>query len=251
MRLVMGLTVVGAALLACGVLLVLIGSALHLKSSHDGRGFVRAGEAVAICGLAFGVGLLVVFIMDVADRAGRGGPGQARKGSGAQPASAGLIPLPSPATGPAEQRQEPVVELRLASRYPRPDHADNRWQPDAGNASYPPDADNASYPHPGIGPDPQAGGGWSPGPAYVWSPRDDWDSSGESGWSPVEAGNWAGDGRGDWGPAGPGGWGGGQQDQQEWGAAGQGGWGQGGWDSPGQDADHPEHGASHGMAHDR
>jgi hypothetical protein len=226
MRLVMGLTVVGAALLTCGIMLVLVGSTLHLKSPHDGRGFVQAGEAVAICGLAFGVGLLVMLIMDLADRAGRGGPGKARKGAGPQPASEGLTPLPSPEPSLAEFRQEPVVEFRLASSYPRPDHADNRWQPDAGNAS---------YPHPGNGSDQQAGGSWSPGPAYVWSPQDDWDSSPEGGWSPAESDNWAGDGRGGWGPAGQGDWDqGGQQGQQEWAAAGQGGWGSPGPDGWGQ-----------------
>jgi hypothetical protein len=181
MRFVMGLTVVGAALLACGVVLVLIGSTLHLKSPHDGRGFVHAGEAVAICGLAFGVGLLVVLIMDLADRAGRGGPGKARRGWGPQPASEGLFPLPSPEPGLAEFRQEPVVEVKLASRYPRPDHADGR-----GDAPYPPAADDASYPRLGNGSDPQAGGGWSPGPAYAWNPRDDWDGSGEGNWSTAE-----------------------------------------------------------------
>jgi hypothetical protein len=238
MRLAMGLTVVGAALLACGVMLVLVGSILRLNSPHDGQGFVHAGEAVAICGLAFGVGLLVVVIIDVADRAGRGGQGRSRKGSGPRPVSGGLIALPSPETGLAELRQEPVVELKLASRYPRPDHSDNRWQPDAGNGS---------YPHPDNGSDPRADGIWSRGAAYVWSPRDDWDGSGEGGWSPAEADDWAGDGRGGWDPHGPADWGqSGQLDQQEWAAAGQGGWGpagqtgwgpagQGGWGSPGQD----------------
>jgi hypothetical protein len=229
MRFVMGLTVVGAALLACGVMLVLVGSALRLKSPHDGRGFVHAGEAVAACGLAFGVGLLVVLIMDLADRAGRGRLGQA-KSAGPRPAPDGLVPLPSPETGPAEPRQEPVVELKLASRYPGPDHSGNRWQPDAGNGSYPP---------PDNGPDPQTGGSWSPGPAHVWSSQGAWDGGGESGWSPAEADDWADDGRGGGDPAGPGGWGlGGQPDQQEWAVAGPGGWGppgQGGWDSSGQD----------------
>jgi hypothetical protein len=222
----MGLTVVGAVLLACGVMLVFVGSTLRLKSPHDGRGFVHAGEAVAICGLAFGVALLVVLAIDLADRAGRGGPGRARRGSGHRPASGGLIPLPSPGTGPAELRQEPVVELRLASRYPGPDHADNRWQLDADNGSYP-DAGNGSYP--------EAGGSWSPGPAYVWSPGDDWGSGGEDGLSPAQADDWARDGQGGWGPAGQGDWvhGG----QQEWAPDGQGGWvraGQGGWGPAGQ-----------------
>ena len=233
MRLVMGLTVAGAALLTCGLMLVLVGSTLHLKSPHDGRGFVHAGEAVAVCGLAVGIGVLVMLIMDLADRAGRGGPGHARQGPGPQLASEGLTPLPSPEPGLAQFRQDPVVEFRLASRYPRPGHADTRWQPDAGNAS---------YPHPGSGPDQQAGGGWSPGPAYVWGTRDDWGSA-EGGWSPAEPDNWAGDDRA-WGPAGQGDWGqGGQPDQQEWAAAAPGGWGspgqdgwsQGGWTPPGQD----------------
>jgi len=216
----MGLTVAGAALLTCGLMLVLVGSTLHLKSPHDGRGFVHAGEAVAVCGLAVGIGVLVMLIMDLADRAGRGGPGHARQGPGPQLASEGLTPLPSPEPGLAQFRQDPVVEFRLASRYPRPGHADTRWQPDAGNAS---------YPHPGSGPDQQAGGGWSPGPAYVWGTRDDWGSA-EGGWSPAEPDNWAGDDRA-WGPAGQGDWGqGGQPDQQEWAAAAPGGWG-----SPGQD----------------
>ena len=193
----MGLTVVGAALLACGVMLVFVGSSLGLKSPHDGRGFVHAGETVAICGLAFGVALLAVLAIDLADRAGRGGPGRARRGSGRVPAAGGLIRLPSPETGLDELRQEPVVELRLASRYPGPDHVDNRWQPDMGNGAYP-DAGNGAYP--------DAGGSWSPGPAYVWSPRDEWDSGGEDGWSPAEADDWARDGQGGWDPAGQGGW---------------------------------------------
>jgi hypothetical protein len=207
MRLVMGLTVVGAALLACGVILVLVGSTLHLKSPHDGGEFVHGGEAVAICGLAFGVGVLVMLIMDLADRAGRGGPGKARKGLGPQPAAEGLTPLPSPETGQADLRQEPVVEFRLAPRYARPDHADNLSPPDAGNGPYP-------YPAQ------QAGGSWSPGPAYAWSPRDDWDNNAEGAWGPP--------GQGDWSQ-------GGHQDQQEWAAAAQGGWDQDGWGSPGPD----------------
>jgi len=52
MRFVMGLTVVGAALLVSGLLLTFIGSALGLKSPHHGHGFTQLGEVLAICGLA-------------------------------------------------------------------------------------------------------------------------------------------------------------------------------------------------------
>jgi hypothetical protein len=234
MRIVMGLTVAGAALLACGLMLVLVGTSLRLRSPHDGRGFVHAGEAVAICGLVFGVGLLVVLLIDLADRVGRGGPGRAGKRAGPGSASGRLTPPTAPEAGRAQLPQEPVVEFRLASSYPRPGHTDNRWPPDAASGSYQPDAGHGWYPRPDDGSDSEVGGTWSPGGSNVWSSGDDWDSSGEGGWSPAEADDWASDGRDGWGPADQADWGHGGQ--PEW-AAGQGGWGapgQGAWDHGGQ-----------------
>ena len=74
MRFVMGLTVVGAALLVSGLLLTFVGSALRLKSPHHGDGFTQVGEVLAICGLAFGVALIAVLAIDLAGRAGRRPP---------------------------------------------------------------------------------------------------------------------------------------------------------------------------------
>jgi hypothetical protein len=108
MRLVMGLTVVGAGLLVSGLLLTIIGSALRLKSAHHGSGLAQLGEVLAIFGLAVGVVLIVVLAADLAGRLGRRGGG----GAGGMPArplqitatyrspipDAGLLsPLPSPA----------------------------------------------------------------------------------------------------------------------------------------------------------
>jgi hypothetical protein len=235
MRIVMGLTVAGAALLACGLMLVLVGTGLRLRSPHDGRGFVHAGEAAAIFGLVFGVGLLVVLVFDLADRVGRGGPGRARERAGSGSASGRLTPPPAPETGRAELPQEPVVEFRLASSYPRPGHPGNGSYPsDAGHASYPSDAGHGWYPGPDDGSDSEVGDTWSPGGSNVWGSGDDWDSSGEGGWSPAEADGWARDGRDGWGPADQADWGHGGQ--PEW-AAGQGAWGapgEAGWDHGGQ-----------------
>ncbi|MGA8453797.1 MAG: hypothetical protein WB800_00220, partial [Streptosporangiaceae bacterium] len=127
MRLVMGLTVIGAALLVSGLLLTIIGSALRLKSPHHGSGLAQLGEVLAICGLAVGVVLIVVLAADLAGRLGRRGGGAA----GAMPArplqitaayrspipDAGLLsPLPSPATAPhmphASSLQHPPVAQR-------------------------------------------------------------------------------------------------------------------------------------------
>jgi hypothetical protein len=200
MRFAMGLTVVGAALLITGLLMVFVSEALRLKSGHSGPGIVRAGELVAFCGLGIGVALLVVLTVGRGDRgrAGRRGRGRRGRAGGARtgdrsdpaeewrsdPAEEWLSPLRNAGAGLVPQRvmpswPEPVEEDRTGSG----DYADDGWHPDMDDADdgWHPDMDDR----------------WSPGPAHAWSPReeDDWDRGGDGDWGPG--------GGEDWNPAGP------------------------------------------------
>jgi hypothetical protein len=192
MRLAMGLTIIGAVLLITGLLMVLVGEALRLKSRHGGTGIAGTGELVAFCGLGIGVALLVVLAVGRpdrgpadrirggrarSDRARGDGSGRGRRravGAGGRPgrrrdtaeewlgplrtAGAGVIPRHVPPRWP-----EPAESRRAADGY-----ADDGWHPDLDEE-------------------------WSPGPAYVWSPgeedgRDngedrDWDNGGDQDWN--------------------------------------------------------------------
>jgi hypothetical protein len=297
MRLVMGLTVVGAALLVSGLLLTIIGSALRLKSPHHGSGLAQLGEVLAIFGLAVGVVLIVVLAADLAGRLGR----RARGGAEAMPArplqitaayrspipDAGLLsPLPSPATAPnaphasslqqppvmqqppvthqppvAQQppvmQQPPVVHHPPAMQRPAAQQPPVAQQlPPAAQEHAPihevrPQPGPPQSGHPGESWRADAGGNWSPIPAYIWTPgaRDEWESAG--GWSPGQD-DWAADrqdgwahaGQDSWAPEGHNGWTADHQDgwsngaQQQWAPPGREGWPQyaeNDWTPPGQD----------------
>jgi len=234
MRLAMGLTIIGAALIIAGLLLMLVGEIMRLKPAHGGFGLVRAGEIAAICGLASGVALLIVLTVGPADRAGRGRRGQARA---AGPAPAGgaaeewLSPLRGPGAGLAPPRAAtlpPVLvpEPEPTPAGPAPGYADDGWQPPAGE-------------------------GWSPGPVYVWQPggpdwdhaaREDWSPDGQDAWTQdewYERDDWApDDGQSGWADGGQEGWGDGGQEAWEPEARQAGGWEPGvaaGWDRAGDD----------------
>jgi hypothetical protein len=175
MRFAMGLTIVGAALLITGLLMVFVSEALRLKYGHSGPGILRAGELVAFSGLGIGVALLVVLTIGRGDRgrAGRGGHGRhggvggAGTGDRRDPAEDWLSPLRTAGAGPVRQRAmpswpEPVEEDRPGSG----DYADDGWDPDMG------DADDSWHP--------RMDDRWNPRPAHVGSPRqeDDWDRGG-------------------------------------------------------------------------
>ncbi len=187
LRLAMGLTVVGAVLLITGLLMVLVGEALRLKSGHGGPGIARTGELVAFCGLGIGVALLVGLMVGRTDRAradraraeharaDRGSRSRRRRAAGAGPGprrdpaekwlspmhttGAGLVPLRVPPPWPEQAGQ---------SRPGADDYADDGWRPETGD-------------------------GWSPGPAYVWSPgqEDDWDRGGDEDWNPGGGEDWS------------------------------------------------------------
>ncbi len=85
-----GLTVVGAVLLMIGVITVLVGEAMRVKSPHGWQGIIRLGETVAACGLGCGLALLA------AVAAGR--PGARRPAARARSAAR----LPADSRLPAE-----------------------------------------------------------------------------------------------------------------------------------------------------
>jgi hypothetical protein len=197
MRIAMGLTVVGAVLLITGLLMILVGEALRLKTGHGGSGTVRVGEVVAFLGLAIGVGLTVAL---TSGRSGRGradrgpadrarsdraradrakadreGPGRGRgirrgraPGTRRDPAQEWLSPLRTPGAGFAPQRV--VAPWHGPAEQDRPgsdDYSDDGWKLPLDD-------------------------GWSPGPAYVWAPgEEDWDGQGEGDWDPDDGTDWA------------------------------------------------------------
>ncbi len=99
MRVSVGLTVAGAVLLMVGVITVLVGEAMRVKSPHAWRGTVGLGETVAACGLGCGLALLVAIA------AGRpGGRRPAARSRSAPPRSQSTsraLGRPDPAAGPA------------------------------------------------------------------------------------------------------------------------------------------------------
>lgn len=83
MRVSVGLTVAGAVLLMVGVITVLVGEAMRVKSPHGWQGTVGLGETVAACGLGCGLALLAAI---AAGRPGGRRPA-ARSRSAARPRS--------------------------------------------------------------------------------------------------------------------------------------------------------------------
>jgi hypothetical protein len=193
MRLAMGLTILGAVLLITGLLMVVIGETLRLKSGHGGAGIVGPGEFLAFCGLGIGVALLVVLAVgrvdrEPADRAGtvparaepaRGdGSGRSRRrwavGAGGRSArrrgsaEEWLGPLRTAGAGIAQRVAPPPPPSWPEPAENRPgadDYVDDGWHPDMDEE-------------------------WSPGPAYVWSPGDEdgWGSSEDRDWDPGDEG---------------------------------------------------------------
>ncbi len=122
-----GLTVVGAVLLMVGVITVLVGEAMRVKSPHGWQGVVRLGETVAACGLGCGLALLAAA---AAGRPGARHPA-ARSRTAARPPSgstsraasgpvpaAGPVPQPSPATGrPPGPAVRPGRSVRAPDRH--------------------------------------------------------------------------------------------------------------------------------------
>jgi hypothetical protein len=192
MRLAMGLTIIGAVLLITGLLMVLVGDALRLKSGHDGTGIAGTGELVAFCGLGIGMTLLVVLAVGRPDRgpADRGRGGRARSdrtrgdgaGRGRRRRAAGAGERPGRRRDAAEEWLGP---LRTAGAGVIPRHVPPHWPEPAGSR---PAADG--YADDGWHPDLDEA--WSPGPAYVWSPGE------EDGWDSGEAGDWDHGGDQDW-----------------------------------------------------
>lgn len=184
LRLAMGLTVVGAVLLITGLLMVLVGEALRLKSGHGGPGIARTGELVAFCGLGIGVALLVGLMVGRTDRAradrahaerARADRSRRRRAAGAgpgpgrDPAEEWLSPMHTTGAGLAPLRVPPPwPEQAAQSRPGADDYPDDGWHPDTGD-------------------------GWRPGPAYVWSPgqEDDWDRGRDEDWNPAGGEDWS------------------------------------------------------------
>jgi hypothetical protein len=197
MRIAMGLTIIGGALLIAGLSLVLVGEALRLKSPHGGGGIVGAGEVAALCGLGFGVALLVSLMV------GRGSRGGRRRPAGARPAPR------------RDQAEEWLTPLRTAGAGLIPPTAQRSWpEPAAQGAPESGDYPDDGWNYPDDGWNPESRAGWDPGPAYVWDPRagddqddddqDDWARGGHEDWGPGDA-EWR-PGDEEWSPAGSAAW---------------------------------------------
>jgi hypothetical protein len=241
MRFALGLTIIGAASLIAGLMMILVGETLRLKSAHS-QGLVAGGEIAAICGLACGVALLVVLTVGPADRPARrrgpGGAGPVMAGDARRPAltahpppartlptpQAGLTPLPPPAGFVAPRVATPWPEPAAAAWSP-PGYADEGWNPQP-EEHWDPRASPGWDRRLGLGSRPQAEGGWGPGRDYAWHPAgpDDWDRG--------EAGDLGPTGYDGWIPDGPDGWG-----RDAWANEGGDAWvpdGPDGWMPPGQ-----------------
>jgi hypothetical protein len=201
MRLAMGLTVVGAALLITGLLMTFVGEAQRLRSAHSEPGIVRTGEFVAVCGLGIGVALLVAMMVGRADRgradrsrADRSGRGKRRR-AGA-PRAGPRRDLADERLGrrhdPADERLRPPLDpadewlspLRTAGAGLVPQRGLPSW-PEPAEQSRPGSDD---YTDDGWHPDMA---GWDPGPAYVWNPRGEDDGAGgDRGWRPGGNQDW-------------------------------------------------------------
>ena len=193
MRLAMGLTIIGAVLLIAGLLMVVVGEALRLKSRHSGMGIAGTGELVAFCGLGIGVALLVVLAVGrphrgPADRARGGRPRRDRargdgSGRGRRRSEVG-------AAGRAGRRRDTAQEwlepLRTAGAGVVPQHVRPYWPEPADSRPGAGDYVDDGW-HPELDRE------WSPGPAYVWSPGEedswhngqdgDWDHGGDHDWN--------------------------------------------------------------------
>jgi hypothetical protein len=258
MRFALGLTIIGAASLMAGLIMILVGETLRLKSAHS-RGLVAGGEIAAICGLASGVALLVVVIVGPADR-----PARRR---GARPAPAGpvasgemrglaLAPLPpvhmitppaqtisAPPSGqmpawppspvPAPQAEwsplPPSAGFAPRAAAPAPEPAGAAWAP----SGY---ADEGWHPQPG-----QGAGQW---PQERWDPRarQDWDHQVGPGWQREAQGQWNPGPAYAWHATGADDWERGEADDWErgeagdWGTDGHDDWTPDGHDGPGGEA---------------
>ena len=186
MRLAMGLTIIGAVLLITGLLMVLVGEALRLKSGHGGTGIAGTGELVAFCGLGIGVALLVVLAVGRPDR----GPADRVRGGRARGDGTGRGRRWAASAGGRPGRRRDTAEewlgpLRTAGAGVIPRHVPPHWPEPAESR---PAADG--YADDGWRPDLHEE--WSPGPAYVWS------SGEEDGWDNGEGGDWDHSGDQDW-----------------------------------------------------
>jgi hypothetical protein len=123
MRVSVCLTVTGAFLLMVGVITVLVGETLRLKSSHDWPGIVGLGEAVAACGL--GCGLALLFVVAAA-RPGRRGPAA---GSHPEVQSRPAAQSPAAAQSRPAARSHSVVQPDPVARPGRDDRARHPSEP--------------------------------------------------------------------------------------------------------------------------
>jgi hypothetical protein len=224
MRLVLGLTIIGAASFICGLMMIFIGETLRLKSSHSGQGLAQEGEFVAVCGLVCGVVLLAVLTGGLIPRAGRNGrPAPAITGAvvtGPVPGVAvtGEWLRPLPASGPGSSvdylsRPGQAENVRSGS-----DYADDGWHPgpDEGWSSEPAYVWNAGGHH-----------GWGRGDDWGRAAQDEWNLADQQEWVPSEEPapgteqQWGTRGQQEWAPDGQQQW---VRRQQDWGHGGQQGW---------------------------
>ena len=95
----LALTIIGATSLISGLMMVVIGETMRLKSGQGGQGLVRAGEFTAISGLASGIALLIVVAVGLGDRAGHGRRVPVR-GAGTGPVRTPAEPRPTSLSAP-------------------------------------------------------------------------------------------------------------------------------------------------------
>ena len=269
-RLALGLTIIGAASLMAGLIMILVGETLRLKSAHS-QGLVAGGEIAAICGLASGLALLIVLIVGPVDRpARRRGPGPPGAGPVAadQVRGSELTPLhtpaqmirpqqvsappaqmpawPSPPPFPTPQPDLPPLPQAgfvPPATTPPPEPAVAAWAP----SGYPDEGWNPAQdqgpgrwgeerwdPRAGQDWDAQAGPGWRPDPEGAWNPgrTHAWHATGADDWDSGEAGARGPDEYDGWPADGHDGW-----SREAWPRDGGGGWdadGHDGWVAPGQ-----------------
>jgi antitoxin (DNA-binding transcriptional repressor) of toxin-antitoxin stability system len=190
MRFAMGLTVLGAVLFIAGLLMVVVGEALRLKSGHGGRGIAGTGEFVAFCGLGIGVALLVALAVSRPDRrpAGRARGGRARVDRADGARGGRRRPAADTRDRSARRRdraQEWLGPLRTAGAGVVPQHVPPSWPDSAGGQPGADDYADDGW-HPNLDQE------WSPGPAYVWSPaqEDGWDNGADGAWDHVGDQDW-------------------------------------------------------------
>ena len=103
----LALTIIGATSLISGLMMVVIGETMRLKSGQGGQGLVRAGEFTAISGLASGIALLIVVAVGLGDRAGHGRRVPVRA-AGTGPVRAPAEPRPTSLSAPAPPAPPPA-----------------------------------------------------------------------------------------------------------------------------------------------